>query len=63
MMPSYQRRKEGEIGLGNGSASLHEIRVTTPQRRFPASKFRPSLDSQTNVVQKIPCANVRGVQN
>ena len=27
MMPSYQRRKEGEIGLWDGSASLHEICV------------------------------------
>ena len=27
------------------------------QQQFPAPKFRPAPDSQTNVVYKIPCAN------
>lgn len=31
--------------------------LTTLQQQFPAPKFRPSLDSQINVVYKIPCAN------
>ena len=30
---------------------------TTLQQQFPAPKFRPSMDSQTNVVYKIPCTN------
>ena len=30
---------------------------TTLQQQFPASKFRPSMESQTNVVYKIPCTN------
>ncbi|KAL9985798.1 hypothetical protein ACROYT_G008243, partial [Oculina patagonica] len=39
----------------------HDITVvnkplTTLQQQFPAPKFRPSLESQTNVVYKIPCA-------
>ena len=31
--------------------------LTTLQQQFPAPKFRPSLDSQIDVVYKIPCAN------
>ena len=27
------------------------------QQHFPAPKFRPSMESQTNVVYKIPCTN------
>ncbi|KAL9982212.1 hypothetical protein ACROYT_G011025 [Oculina patagonica] len=39
----------------------HDITVvnkplTTLQQQFPAPKFRPSLESQTNVVYKIPCS-------
>ena len=30
---------------------------TTLQQQFPAPKFRPSMESQTNVVYKIPCTN------
>ena len=40
----------------------HDVTVvnkpfTTLQQRFPAPKFRPSMESQTNVVYKIPCTN------
>ena len=40
----------------------HDISVvnkpmTTLQQQFPAPKFRPAPDSQTNVVYKIPCAD------
>ena len=40
----------------------HDISVinkpmNTLQQQFPALKFRPAPDSQTNVVYKIPCAN------
>ena len=40
----------------------HDISVinkpmNTLQQQFPAPKFRPAPDSQTNVVYKIPCAN------
>ena len=30
---------------------------TTLQQQFPAPKFRPSMESQTNFVYKIPCKN------
>ena len=30
---------------------------TTLQQQFPAPKFRPSMESQSNVVYKIPCTN------
>ena len=30
---------------------------TTLQQQFPAPKFRPSMETQTNVVYKIPCSN------
>ena len=30
---------------------------TTLQQQFPAPKFRPSMESQTNFVYKIPCTN------
>ena len=30
---------------------------TTLQQQFPAPKFRPLMESQTNVMYKIPCAN------
>ena len=40
----------------------HDVTVvnkpfTTLQQQFPAPKFRPSVESQTNVVYKIPCAD------
>jgi len=40
----------------------HDVTVvnkpfTTLQQQFPAPKFRPSMESQTNVVYKIPCTN------
>ena len=40
----------------------HDITVvnkplTTLQQQFLAPKFRPSLESQTNIVYKIPCAD------
>ena len=40
----------------------HDISVinkpmNTLQQQFPAPKFRPAPDSQSNVVYKIPCAN------
>ena len=40
----------------------HDVTVvnkpfTTLQQQFPALKFRPSIESQTNVVYKIPCTN------
>ena len=40
----------------------HDIKVvnkpfTTLQQQFPAPKSRPSMESQTNVVYKIPCMN------
>ncbi|CAH3158687.1 unnamed protein product, partial [Pocillopora meandrina] len=40
----------------------HDITVVnkpliTLQQQFPAPKFRPSLESQTNVVYKIPCGD------
>ena len=31
---------------------------TTLQQQFPAPKFRPSMESQTNVVYKIPCTKL-----
>ena len=31
--------------------------MTTLQQQFPAPKFRPASDSQTNFVYKIPCAD------
>ena len=31
--------------------------LITLQQQFPAPKFRPSLESQTNVVYKIPCGD------
>ena len=40
----------------------HDVTVvnklfTTLQQQFPVPKFRPSMESQTNVVYKIPCTN------
>ena len=40
----------------------HDITVVnkpliTLQQQFPAPKFRPSLESQTNVIYKIPCGD------
>ena len=40
----------------------HDVTVvnkpfTTLQQQFPAPKFPPSMESQTNVVYKIPCTN------
>ena len=40
----------------------HDVTVvnkpfTTLQQQFPAPKFRPSMESQINVVYKIPCTN------
>ena len=40
----------------------HDVTVvnkpfTTLQQQFPAPKFRSSMESQTNVVYKIPCTN------
>ena len=40
----------------------HDVKVvnkplTTLQQQFPAPKFRPSMESQTNVVYKLPCTN------
>ena len=40
----------------------HDVTVvnkpfTTLQQQFPAPKFRPWMESQTNVVYKIPCTN------
>ena len=40
----------------------HDVTVVnkpfiTLQQQFPAPKFRPSMESQTNVVYKIPCTN------
>ena len=50
-----------------GVLKKHDVTVvnkpfTTLQQQFPAPKFRPSMESQTNVVYKIPCTNqiVRG---
>ena len=44
----------------------HDVTVvnkpfTTLQQQFPAPKFRPSMESKTNVVYKIPLQIVRGV--
>ena len=44
----------------------HDVTVvnkpfTTLQQQFPAPKFRPSMESQTNVVYKFPVQIVRGV--
>jgi len=40
----------------------HDVTVvnkpfTTLQQQFPAPKLRPSMESQTNIVYKIPCTN------
>ena len=40
----------------------HDVTVvnkpfTTLQQQFPAPKFRPSMESQSNSVYKIPCTN------
>ena len=40
----------------------HDVTVvnkpfTTLQQQFPALKFRPSMESQTNIVYTIPCTN------
>ena len=44
----------------------HDVTVvnkpfTTLQQQFPVPKFRPSMESQTDVVYKIPVQIVRGV--
>ena len=45
-----------------GFPKKHDVTVvnkpfTTLQQQFPVPKFRPSIESQTNVVYKIPCTN------
>ena len=45
-----------------GFPKNHDVTVvnkpfTTLQQQFPVPKFRPSIESQTNVVYKIPCTS------
>ena len=49
-------------GTSQSVLKKHDITVVnkpliTLQQQFPAPKFRPSLESQTNVVYKIPCGD------
>ena len=53
---------KGVIKPMTGVLKKHDVSVinkpmTTQQQQFPAPKFRPAPDSQTNVVYKIPCAD------
>ena len=44
-------------GLKKHDVTVINKPFTTLQQQFPAPKFRPSTESQTNVVYKIPCTN------
>ena len=53
---------KGVIEPMTGVLKKHDVSVinkpmTTQQQQFPAPKFRPAPDSQTNVVYKIPCTD------
>ena len=43
--------------LKNHDVTVVNKPFATLQQQFPAPKFRPSMESQTNVVYKIPCTN------
>ena len=43
--------------LKNHDVTVVNKPFTALQQQFPAPKFRPSMESQTNVVYKIPCTN------
>ena len=53
---------EYSFNLWHMSSKKHDVTFvnkpfTTLQQQFPALKFRPSMESQTNVMYKIPCTN------
>ena len=43
--------------MGKHDVTVVNKPITTLQQQFPAPKFRSSMESQINVVYKIPCTN------